>query len=158
MGYCYLSPRVQERFTPVHAGWKAGGVPFESFFGPAMELSPTASRFDHSVSWIAALGNVASLSVFGHYGADRVFDRIRGLADPLRTALADAGLAVLDLPPRSRGPLVAVSTGDDDPAEVAARLRARGIVVSARDGLLRLSVHVSNHEDDVERVVAALAR
>jgi cysteine desulfurase / selenocysteine lyase len=43
VGYCYLSHGAQERFVPVNAGWKAGRVPLESFFGPTMELSPTAS-------------------------------------------------------------------------------------------------------------------
>ncbi|MEZ5237769.1 MAG: aminotransferase class V-fold PLP-dependent enzyme [Microthrixaceae bacterium] len=50
LGYCYLSPRVQDRFVPVNAGWKAGRVPFESFYGPAMDLSGTASRFDNPLS------------------------------------------------------------------------------------------------------------
>jgi selenocysteine lyase/cysteine desulfurase len=27
MGYCYLSPAAQARFTPVNAGWRAGSVP-----------------------------------------------------------------------------------------------------------------------------------
>ena len=49
MGYCYLSRAVQDRFHPIGPGWKAGRAPFESFFGPTMDLSPTASRFDHLV-------------------------------------------------------------------------------------------------------------
>ena len=54
MGYCYLSPAAQARFTPVNAGWRAGNVPLDSFFGPEMNLSDTASRFDNSISWLAA--------------------------------------------------------------------------------------------------------
>ena len=57
MGYCFLSRAAQERFTPINAGWRAGADPFASFFGPTMELSPTASRFDSSISWLAAFGN-----------------------------------------------------------------------------------------------------
>ena len=59
MGYCYLSPEAQQRFTPINAGWRAGRTPMESFFGPDMDLSPTASRFDSSISWMAAIGNEA---------------------------------------------------------------------------------------------------
>ena len=51
-----LARRCSDRFTPVNAGWRAGRVPLESFFGPEMDLSPTASRFDSSISWIAAIG------------------------------------------------------------------------------------------------------
>src|SRR4029077_8441705 len=62
IGYCYLSPAAQARFVPVNAGWKAGRLPFESFFGPEMDLSPTLSRFDKSISLVAAVGNVAPLA------------------------------------------------------------------------------------------------
>ena len=75
MGYCYLSPSAQQRFTPINAGWRAGRVPFESFFGPTMELSPTASRFDSSISWLAAYGNEAALTVFDDFGADAIYAR-----------------------------------------------------------------------------------
>jgi selenocysteine lyase/cysteine desulfurase len=54
MGYCYLSHAVQERFTPINAGWRAASIPMDSFFGPKMNLSRTASRFDESISWLAA--------------------------------------------------------------------------------------------------------
>jgi selenocysteine lyase/cysteine desulfurase len=36
-------------------------------------------------------------------------------------------------------------------------LRGQGIICSARDGNLRLSVHFYNHEDDIARLVATLA-
>src|SRR5262249_52320175 len=38
LGYCYLSPRARDGFTPINAGWRAGAVPLESFFGPRMDL------------------------------------------------------------------------------------------------------------------------
>ncbi len=88
LGYCYLSRAMQDRFAPINAGWKAGRVPFESFFGPAMDLSPTASRFDNSISWLAAIGNEAALSVFDEFGADAIYDRNRELAELLRTSLS----------------------------------------------------------------------
>ena len=71
LGYCYLSPEIQSRFTPTNAGWKAGRVPLESFFGPTMDLSETASRFDNSISWLAAIGNEAALSTFERSGPTR---------------------------------------------------------------------------------------
>jgi cysteine desulfurase / selenocysteine lyase len=156
LGYCYLSRAVQERFVPISAGWKAGAEPMQSFFGPDMRLSPTASRFDSSISWIAAIGNEAALSVFDRFGADAVFARNRELAGLLRTSLAEAGHTPVALPEENQSTIVSVPFGDADPAALLAGLRGHGVVAVARDGNLRLAVHLYNDESDIERVTRAL--
>jgi selenocysteine lyase/cysteine desulfurase len=156
LGYCYLSREIQQRFAPTNAGWKAGRVPLESFFGPEMELSQTASRFDNSISWLAAIGNEAALSVFDLFGIDAIFARNVELAAMLRDSLSAIGRPPLELPDANRSTIVAVPLGDADPAPLLAQLKERGITCSARDGNLRLAVHFYNHEDDIERLVKAL--
>ena len=156
MGYCYLSRAVQERFTPVNAGWRAGADPFTSFFGPTMELSPTASRFDSSISWLAAFGNRTSLEIFDQFGTDAVHTRNRDLEDQLRSALAGAGWEPLALPRGNRSTILSVPLGDLEPARVVESLSEKRVVAAARDGALRFSVHLYNHEDDIDRLVTVL--
>jgi selenocysteine lyase/cysteine desulfurase len=156
MGYCYLSRAAQERFTPINAGWRAGADPFTSFFGPEMQLSPTASRFDSAVSWLAAAGNVAALSVFFDYRPDVVFARNRELESKLRVALVDVGWDAVDLPEANRSTIVSVPLAGADPTAVVRVLAEDGVICSARDGALRLSVHLYNHEDDIARLLQAL--
>ena len=141
MGYCYLSPDAQARFTPINAGWRAGRVPFESFFGPEMDLSPTASRFDSSISWLAAIGNEAALEVFDDFGADAIYARNVELTDaaPLDARRRSGGTRST-LPEQNRSTIVSV------PARTAAtrrrcsaRLAEQGVACSARDGNLRVS-------------------
>lgn len=157
IGYCYISREMQDRFQPVNAGWKAGAVPLESFFGPEMDLSPTASRFDNTVSWLAAIGHEAALSVFDIFGADPIYERNRQLRGLLASSLAEIGWAPLDLPELNHSTIVSVPVGAADPAEVLAMLHRRRVVAAVRDGNLRLAVHFYNHEDDVQAVVDALA-
>jgi cysteine desulfurase/selenocysteine lyase len=156
MGYCYLSPAAQERFTPVSAGWRAGAVPLESFFGPQMNLSPTASRFDNSISWLAAIGNRVALSIFDHFGPDAIYARNQELSTKLRAALTQIGWDPVDLPGRNQSTIVSVPLGDREPARLLGALSERGVICSARDGHLRLAIHFYNHEDDIERLVTAL--
>lgn len=157
LGYCYLSREIQDRFVPINAGWKAGRVPVESYFGPVMDLSPTASRFDNSISWIAAIGNEAALSVFDTCGADEIYDRNRELAALLRASLAEIGRTPLDLSEANRSTIVSVPLGDTDPTQLLAELKHRGVVGATRDGNLRLAVHFYNHEDDIHQLTSALA-
>ena len=157
LGYCYFSPEVRDRFVPVNAGWKAGRIPLESFFGPAMDLSPTASRFDNSPSWLAAIGNEAALSVFELFGAEAIYARNRDLAAQLRTAVAAAGRPPIELPEVNRSSIVSIPLVDLDPAYAVSELQRQGVTCSARDGNLRLAVHFYNHEEDVDRVADVLA-
>jgi selenocysteine lyase/cysteine desulfurase len=157
MGYCYLSRPMQERFIPFNAGWRAGEDPFASFYGPEMRLSPTASRFDSSISWLAAIGNTVALDVFDRFGPDAVHARNRELERELRAALARVGWDALDLAESNRSTIVSIPLGDLEPDRLVRALADEGVVCSARDGALRLSVHLYNHEDDIERLVAVLA-
>jgi selenocysteine lyase/cysteine desulfurase len=156
MGYCYLSPAAQARFTPVSAGWRAGSVPFDSFFGPAMNLSATASRFDNSISWLAAIGNQAALAVFDDFGPGAIYARNHELTVQLRAALAGIGWDPADLPERNQSTIVSVPVGDTEAARLLSALSGQGVICSARDGNLRLAVHFYNHEDDIERLVTTL--
>ena len=53
---------------------------------------------------------------------------------------------------------MSVPLGNADPVALVAELKERGVVCASRDGNLRLSMHFYNHEDDIARLVAALAR
>jgi selenocysteine lyase/cysteine desulfurase len=156
MGYCYLSPAAQARFTPVSAGWRAGSVPFDSFFGPAMNLSATASRFDSSISWLAAIGNQAALAVFDDFGPGTIYARNHELTVKLRAALTGIGWDPVDLPERNQSTIVSVPLGDCAASWPPIALSEQGVICSVRDGNLRLAVHFYNHEDDIERLATTL--
>jgi len=156
MGYCYLSPAVQRRFTPVSAGWRAGSVPFDSFFGPQMNLSATASRFDSSISWLAAIGSQAALTVFDDFGPSTIYARNHELTTKLRAALTGIGWDPVDLPAQNHSTIISVPLGDLEPSRLLSALSEQQVICSARDGHLRLAVHFYNHEDDIERLVTTL--
>lgn len=132
-------------------------APDHKFFGPAMNLSATASRFDSSISWLAAIGDQAALAVFDDFGPGAIYARNRELTASLRAALAGIGWGPADLPARNQSTIVSVPLGDSDGARLLSALSGQGVICSARDGNLRLAVHFYNHEDDIERLVTALA-
>lgn len=156
VGYCYIRESMQQEMVPTNAGWKAAEVPLESFFGPEMRLSPTASRFDNPISWLAAIGDEAALSLFDRFGVDAVFARNIELTDKLRDRLAEIGRHPIDLPRANLSTIVAIPLDQADPVALLDRLKNQAVVCAARDGNLRVSVHFYNNDDDIERLIAAL--
>ena len=120
--------------------------------------SPTARRFDSGTPPIPAIyAGVAGIRLLQEIGVEATRAHVNRLNDRLIAGVDELGGVVVT--PRAverRGALVCVRS-TDAPALVAA-LAGDGIVVSERDSNLRISPHAYNTEDDVDAVVAALAR
>jgi selenocysteine lyase/cysteine desulfurase len=156
MGYLYVRPGLLDRLRPVVPGWKAARDPMESFIGPSMDLSPTASRLDTSLVWFAALADRAAFGVFERFGVEAILERNAALSRRLHAALAERDLGFRPFPDAHRSTIVTLPAVDL-PATMA-RLQAAGVVASAPAGRIRLSVHLYNLEEEIDRLVELLAR
>jgi len=155
MGYLYVRRALLDRIRPVLPGWKAARKPGESFYGPAMDLSSTASKLDTSLAWFAALAEQATLGMFRRFGMEAIFERNAHLSERLHEALAARFPDAWFFPPAHRSTIVSVPV--PDAAAAMERLRAAGVVASARAGRVRLSLHFYNLEEEIDRVVDLLA-
>lgn len=155
MGYLFVRRELCDLLSPVLPGWKAARNPAASFYGPQMDLSPTASKFDTSLAWFAALGDDAALGVFTELGVEAVLERNRALTAHLHDALALACPEFVPHAPEHRSTIVSVPVGDD--RAVLARLREAGVVAAARAGRVRLSLHFYNQHDDLDQVAGMFA-
>jgi len=139
-----VRPETADALRPIHAGWYAGESVWDSVYGPDMQLAASARRFDISPAWLAWVGTAPAVELFADLDHAGVQAQVGALADRLRTALGlePAGRAIVSMP---------------DPGGTARRkLEAVGCSVAGRAGLVRLSFHVWNDEDDVDRAVRAL--
>jgi selenocysteine lyase/cysteine desulfurase len=150
MGYLYVRRELLDRIRPIVPGWKAAREPAGSFYGPAMDLSPTASKLDASLAWFAALAEQAALGIFRRFGIQALLERNARLSQRLLDALAARGAAVRPFPPEHRSTIVSVPVADTE--AVMARLRAANVIASVRAGRVRLSLHFYNLEEELDRV------
>lgn len=135
------------------------------------ELAEGAARFESwEKAYAALLGMGAAIDYALACGLDAIADRIGMLASRLRTGLAEIPGVVV----RDRGTVQSgiVTIRVDDAAGVVAALRARGINTSlstpdysridfGRDqatGLVRISPHAYNTEDEVDHLLDLLPR
>jgi selenocysteine lyase/cysteine desulfurase len=98
----------------------------------------------------------ASADFLAGIGLDRIEDRIRALTTRLMEMLEERRIDCLTPRPwAERAGIVSIAV--PDPEGTVARLRREGIVASAKDGALRVSVHFYNSEEDLTRLVRALS-
>ncbi|WP_313405170.1 aminotransferase class V-fold PLP-dependent enzyme [Aeromicrobium sp.] len=142
VAWAAYSDRLAERLVPHHANWYAGESPWDSIYGLPLRLARNARRFDTSPAWFAVAGAAASLAWLTTVDHRAVTDHCLALARTTRQAL--------DLPPQESA-IVSI------PREhAAARLQEAGLRAAVRQGAARVSFHLYNTEDDVDRLIEAL--
>jgi selenocysteine lyase/cysteine desulfurase len=157
LGFLYVRRELVPTLLPTQTGWFADEDIFQmdlDDYSPAAE----ARRFDSGTPPVPNIyAGVAGLSLIEEAGAPRIEAHIDELARALIAGLDELGATVVT--PRAataRGPLVCVRT--TEVGALVGALAAEGIIASSRDRNLRLSLHLYNTLDDVETVLAALAR
>lgn len=130
--------------VPHVANWYGAEDPWDGVYGLPLRLADTARGLDLSPVWFAQLGAAASTGWLAGLDLTLVRDHCAGLADTVltETGREPAGSAIISL---------------ELTADQRERLAAAGVVSSVRAGRTRLSFHLYNTEDDVDRVLGALA-
>lgn len=164
-GFCWLRPELRERLVVNRHYWLAsqtaddlqGGGDEAGFPDPA---TLGARRFD--VFGTASFFNVkpfaAAVETLLAAGLERIEAHDRALVDRLIEGLDRRRYRLLSPEaPAARTPIVVLS--HREPArnpDVFERLREAGLDAALRRGNLRVSLHLHNTPDDVDRLLAAL--
>ena len=154
LGFMWLRGSLQS-LLPTQTGWFAD----EDIFAMSIaDYSPhsSARRFDSGTPPVPSLyPGTAGMEIVAEVGVPSIEAHIRGLADRLLAGLDDLGATVAT--PRGKdeyGPLICIVS--TDPNALVAALAERQIVTSTRDSNLRVSLHLYNVEEDIDRVLDAL--
>ncbi len=146
-----------DRLRPIGIGWHSV---VGSYNSPEIDLrlKPSAQRWEggsFNMPGLQALG--ASVNMVLEIGPEAVSRRILERASAVRELAARAGWRVTGS--KRLGDLsgiVAIEHDDVPPKHAATALRQQGIAVCARRGKLRVSPHVYNNDEDLERLRTAL--
>lgn len=168
MGFLYVRKSMLDLVTPPFVETESASVVLPDRY----ELHDSARRFE---TWEKNYANVLGLGAAVDYaldvGIDSIWERIRQLADSMRSDLAGIpGVAVRDIG-TVQGGIVTFEVNGRGAREVELLLREQSINVStstassspfdmARRGLeslVRASVHAYNSEDEVAQFVGAVA-
>ncbi|MCC6793118.1 MAG: aminotransferase class V-fold PLP-dependent enzyme [Thermomicrobiales bacterium] len=138
VGFLYVRRDRWDDLLPYFGNWRSAG---RSYGGP-MTLAPDASRFDVSLAWHAWVGAVPALELIVEWNEDGTIAAAKRLANRLARGL--------ELP-EPGGSLVCVKV--DDAEKVAAALDVAGLRCAARGSYIRLTPHVYNTEEEIDRAI-----
>jgi selenocysteine lyase/cysteine desulfurase len=141
--FAYLSPALRETMRPTMAGWAAGKVVEESYYGPPLRLADNARRFDISDAWFSWVGAAPALEVIERIGLGAIHEH--------DTALANRFLAGIGRPPSNSAIVTVGVSGAKE------KLDRAGVRASVRNGSVRVAFHVYTTEADVDMALAALS-
>jgi selenocysteine lyase/cysteine desulfurase len=156
LAFMYVRRELQERLLPTQTGWFADEDIFQmdiSDYSPAS----TARRFDAGTPPVPNIyAGIAGMGLVEAAGVAAIEAHVRVLNERLLAGLAELGATVATpVEAGEYGPLVCVAS--TDPRALVETLAGERIVTSERDQNLRISLHLYNVEEDVERILAALA-
>lgn len=155
IAFLYVRREVTESLQPTATGWLGRANPF-SLEMKRLDWSPTASRFDSGTPPIVnAYIARAGMEIIESIGITRIHAWHQVLAYRLYDGGRTRGFRMSNHPDY---PDKTVTTGFivKDPDEIEAKMRARGVLPSARGPVLRFAPHFYTTVDDVEHALDLL--
>jgi selenocysteine lyase/cysteine desulfurase len=157
LAFMYVREDLHERLLPTQTGWFADEDIFQmdiSDYSPA----ETARRFDSGTPPVPNIyAGIAGMGLVEAVGVGAIEMHVRGLVARLLAGLDDLGARIATpLGDDEYGPLVCV--GSTDPEALVDALAREQIVTSSRDANLRISLHLYNVDEDVDRILEALRK
>jgi cysteine desulfurase/selenocysteine lyase len=162
-GFTYVNPAILERLSVREVNWMSveGSSNLGEPGGGPLRFRDGARRFDipEAASFLNLHGFIASLSFLSRVGIDSVETHTRRLHDHLIRGLDSTRLRVAsDLSPGRRSGILALEgSSHEETRAIFRRLRGRGIVVSLRENLIRVSPNIYNTRADIESFLEAAA-
>lgn len=154
-GFVYVHPRMRFRLPPNVVGWRSDRAwrEVDSLHHGAPRFKSSAEKYEGGMPAfpsLYALGAVVEMML--ELDPVEIERRVLDLAGKARAVLEAAGAQVL----HSDTPILAARFEGRDAAALAQSLKERRILVSARHGNLRVSVHFYNNEEDLDRLAEGL--
>jgi selenocysteine lyase/cysteine desulfurase len=150
--WLHVRPDRLDELRPLAPSWRTVAEPLADYYGGGLEMAPGARKLDGSLAWFSWTGALAAIELMASLDAREVEERCLALAAEFRRDVKAMGFRTL--PEQEPSQIVSLAVGDPD-ATIAelARRRVKGAV---RGGLLRLSFHGFNDEEDLAAGLRAL--
>ncbi len=158
LGFIYIrKTALQHLDFPITANWRSVENPLD-YLNQEQSLVDGASRVEGStwnLSGLVAFDRILQ-DVHLKHGSRQIEARIMHLTDILIRGLLSRGLDVVTpLDPKERSGIVCFRV-KGDPLDLLARAASEKLVIAVRVGVVRVSPHFYNTEEEIDRLLALM--
>jgi selenocysteine lyase/cysteine desulfurase len=156
VGVFYVRRDVQPLLRPLTANWYSvvHRDDYLTYGQPWVDANSRIEGSTHNVSGLVAFD--AILGMILDIGPARIEARVLHLTARLMEGLCGKGYEVVSSDREGERSGVVCFRAKGDPLDVLARAQAESIVVAVRVGVVRVSPHFYNTEDEIDRFLAVL--
>ena len=158
-GILYVAPKHQNG-QPIEPGWanRAGSEDFTALVNYRDEYQAGARRFDIGERSNFALlpPLIAGFQQIIDWGVDAIQETITGMTDIIANRAEENGLRIGNRSHRA-GHFLGVRLPGGVPSNLTVELASHGVFVSVRGDSVRVTPHLYNNSDDVDRLFEFLA-
>jgi selenocysteine lyase/cysteine desulfurase len=159
VGFLYVGEDYREG-APIEHNWinRRGSENFSGLVGYEDAFQPGARRYDvgERSNFVLLPMATEALRQILDWGVENVSETVGTLTDAIEEEAKKRGIEAIPAQRRARH-MVGLKLGSHAPQDLAARLAREGVFVSVRGESVRLSPHLYNTAEEVDRLFAALA-
>lgn len=157
VGFLYVREELITKSQPTQTGWFAQEDIHAMLIHDNIPAK-SARRFEQGTPSVPNLYAVeAGLKMVLEIGVQNIRSHVAALNERLKKGIQNIGGKLMSpMDPDKHGAMITVASTDE--YALVAALGDAGIIASCRDGNVRLSAHFYNNNDDVDAVIAALAK
>ncbi|MDC3411881.1 aminotransferase class V-fold PLP-dependent enzyme [Aquibacillus sp. 3ASR75-11] len=157
IAFLYVKKEIAETLTPKITGWFGQSNPF-AFDIKNVDYAEHAKRFDSGTfPMINGFAAEAALKILNQWDSKGIEQYLQELSRLTISVAEERGLTVKspkDVTKKGSNTAIYVVNAP----EVEGKLRGEGIIVSARNDVIRIAPHFYNTEEDIRKAIAALAK
>jgi selenocysteine lyase/cysteine desulfurase len=158
LGGFYISSTALNAIRPAVVGWNSMVNPFD-FMNYDFTLRPDARRFEEgSFNTLSIQAFGAALSLFHEVGVEKIEKQIMLLGDKILAELNKRNFKALNsVIPEERSGIISF-TGEMDLTKLSDFMAENKVSLTVRDGMVRISPHFYNSENEIDRFFDLLDR
>jgi selenocysteine lyase/cysteine desulfurase len=160
IGFLYVRRELQDSLWPAHISHFGVAPRSDRLLDYELRFKPTAEKFEGGLpNYAGIFGLETSMGLLDEVGLAAIRTRTLELTDHLCTELPRRGYRLLSHrgPGEKSGTVTFVSDREASEA-IFARLSQAGVIVSLREGAIRVAPYFYNTEAEIERLLGALGR